>query len=314
MKKNILITGAGGFVAAYLINLLDEEENNIVGIDIVENKNIKPKKAHYIFQKLDLLENKIEEIIKFIQPDYIYHLAGISFVPFSIKEPEYTYKINFLATFNLLETIAKLKKFPKTLIVSSGDIYKVPDDANIKITENFELHPRTPYAVSKICSEVLSKKYFLIDKIPLVIVRPFNHTGPGQRDEFAPISFAKQVVQIVKGLKYPLIEIGNVKVFRDYTDVRDVVKSYKLAIEKSNGDIYNVCSGRTVEIEYILNYFISKSKIDIKKRISDVLFRDNINKWICGDNTKIKNELGWAQEISLEKTLDDIYNFYLANI
>ncbi|HOK40528.1 MAG TPA: GDP-mannose 4,6-dehydratase [bacterium] len=309
MKRKIFISGVSGFVGKYLVELLDDENNEITGIDINDNKYIKTNKANFLFQKIDLLDfEKINKLINFSQPDYIYHLAGISFVPFSVKNSETTYKINFLGTYNILESANKLLNKPKVLVVSSGDIYKINDNQK-KIKESDKVLPTTPYAVSKYCSEILAQKYFNIDKLPLVIVRPFNHTGPFQREEFAPISFAKQIVQIVKGQKRDYVEAGNIDVWRDYTDVRDVVKAYKLLIELGNGEIYNVCSGQAISIEYIIKYFISKTNKEIKIRINDALFRTNINKYVCGDNTKICL-LGWKPEIPITKTFDDIYNYY----
>lgn len=309
---NILITGAGGFVAYHLINKLDVSGSNIYGVDVVQNKSVSVNNAKYLFQKLDLLDKKsLFKTISFVKPDYIYHLAGISFVPDSVKSPEKTYYINFLGTFNLLEAVRTINIKPKVLVVSSADVYSVKNishNKDFKINENHPVEPHTPYAVSKLAVEILSRKYWTTDKIPIVIVRPFNHTGPYQRTDFAPPAFAKRVVDVVKEKKSNLIETGNTKVWRDYTDVRDVVDAYVRVIECSNGEIYNVCNGKSIEIAFILNYFIEKSGLDIKRKISPALFRTDIDKYVCGDNEKIFNATGWKSQIDILTTLDDIYN------
>lgn len=295
-----LITGINGFVGRHLANHLLGNKHEVFGFDRVGTKL--PKCTVY---PCDLLDNKkVNEIVGKTSPDYIFHMAAQSSVMKSWSEPELTKKINVEGTKNLLESALKHSPKAKILIVSSGEVYGIQKE--FPINESAYLNPISPYAESRVEQESLSSQYAK-KGMHIVVSRSFQHTGPGQPDNFACSSFAKQIVEI-ENKKKKIVEVGNLAPERDFSDVRDIVKAYLLALEKCPSGVYNICSGKSYSIREILKMLIGNKKIRIAEKEGKVRKVD-IPK-LVGNNSKFRNHAGWKPEIPMKKTLNDLLDYW----
>jgi len=271
MKKiKALITGSEGFVGPHLRKELEDNGYEVLRTSLRgRNDSI----------KCDITNKKqVEELIDSTKPDLIFHLAGFSSPSKSFKQPEICFKINVDGTKNLLESVAKLSNC-KVLIVSSAEVYGNPK--YLPIDENHPLNPLSPYAESRVEQEKITLKY-----PNTIIARSFNHTGPGQSTDFVIPSFKKQINDAKEG---DTIYVGNLDILKDFSHVRDVVRAYRLLMEKGTlGEIYNVGSGGGYNIGSILKELIKKSGKNLEIKKTPLKFNNfEIKKSIC-DNTKIK--------------------------
>lgn len=308
--KTTFITGINGFVGKYLSELLLSKGFEVYGID--RSDSIENNKINYF--RVDLLDsNKIKQIIEKIKPEIIFHLAGFSSVKKSFEQPEICKKINITGTKNLLDAILDSDINPKILIISSADVYGIPKST--PILETAEINPTSPYAESRKEQEELCLEYYNKYNLNIIISRSFPHIGPGQQPIFVTSDFAKQIAEIEKGIKEPIIKVGNIEARRDFTDVRDIVRAYLLAVQKcKSGEIYNICSNNLYSIKEILDKLLSFSKINIKIELDSAKIRPNDIPVLQGDNSKFKQQTKWSPKISIEKTLKDILNFWRAII
>ena len=309
-----LITGISGFVGSYLAEFLLDKKYKVFGTfyDKSTFSNI-----DNILDKIEIFEcdirnyNSLKTIIEKVRPDEIYHLAAISFVPNSLKDPKLTFDTNLYGTLNLYQAVIEQKINPKILFVGSADEYGIVNKNDIPIKENCPLHPVNPYSISKASVDFLSYAYFKNYNLNIIRVRPFNHIGPRQSPEFVCSSFAKQIAEIEKGMKEPVIMVGNLEAKRDFTDVRDMVRAYWLAIQKGElGDVYNICSGKAVSIKEILDKLLSISKTNIKVKQDLNRMRSSDIPILLGNFTKFRTQTSWEQEISFEKTLRCILDYW----
>jgi GDP-4-dehydro-6-deoxy-D-mannose reductase len=296
-----LITGINGFVGPHLKQHLVNNGFEVFGTDI--------SNGELVDYNVDLLDKQaVYDLISKITPDFIFHLAAQSSVKLSFIKPELTREINVTGTKNLLDAVKLIVPDSRILVVGSADVYGVPDET--PLTENSKLNPISPYGKSKLEQEKLALSYGL----NLVISRSFTHTGPGQTSIFVCSDFAKQIVEIENG-KEAVINVGNIDVRRDFTDVRDIVKAYLLALEKCNfNEVYNICSGNTYSIREILNILLSLTDKDIRVESDPTKLRKNDILLMEGDNSKFIEITGWKAEISLEKTLKDLLDYWRKNI
>lgn len=270
--KKALITGITGFVGPHLKRELEHNKYDVYGLALSDGGN-------KVF-KCDITNSdRVLEVIQEIMPDCIFHLAGFSSVSKSFQQPDKCYKINVTGTKNLLDAVKKSGIRPRILIVSSAEVYGVPK--YLPIDEKHPLNPISPYGKSRVEQEEIALK----SGLPVIISRSFNHTGPGQSDSFVIPSFRKQIKEAKDG---GTIYVGNLGVVRDFSDVRDVVKAYRILVEKGKeGDIYNVGSGIGYGLRDILDKLVmlSGKKLEIKKDISKIR-KDDIPKLIA-DNGKV---------------------------
>jgi len=316
--KKYLITGFSGFVSKYFVEYLNRihEKVNILGIDVVKpyfdlkhsgSSNIK-------FSKVDLLnKDRVRRIILRFKPDFILHLASFSSVAFSWQKPVLSFYNNTNIFLNLLEAIREAGIKCRVLSVGSSEEYGIVRDEDLPLSESTQLNPISPYAVARVSQELLSKIYVEGYGLDIVMTRSFNHIGPQQKEIFVVSSFAKQVVIIRKENRSKgVLRVGNLKIVRDFLDVRDVVKAYYLLLENGrNGQIYNVCSGKGVTLKEIINYIADYLKIEVKLKVDQSLVRPNDNPVIIGNNKKIRNELGWHPKIPLRKSIADICEYWM---
>jgi len=303
--KTALITGGAGFVGSYLI---DELTDNQIEVSITKLKgepfdNIKVRAVY----DLDITNPvQIEDVLNASTPDYIFHLAAQSSVAKSWSEPAETMSINAIGTINLLEAVRKIDKKVRILLVGSGEEYGFVKPDEVPVSETNLLRPGNIYAASKAVQGMIGQIYSRAYGMEIIMVRAFNHIGPGQSPMFVVADFAKQIAEIEKGLAEPVMRVGNLEAKRDFTDVRDVVRGYKLLIEQGNtGEYYNIGSGKAVKIRDVLDKLLSMADVKIevvhdpkKARPVDVLV-------IEADVTKISNDIDWKKEIDLDNSLKD---------
>lgn len=305
-----LITGIGGFVGKYFVDslLTHEPDAEIYGIDIVEKISIPVR-----YSCINLVNvSKVEKTIFEIKPDYILHLAAMSSVASSWKDPAGTFKNNTGAMLNLLEAVRQFSPQTKILAVGSSDVYGNVSNS-CACTEDMPLSPQSPYAVARVSQESLCHLYATEFGVHVIMSRSFNHFGPGQSERFALGSFMRQLVNIKSG-KQREMHTGNLDFSRDFSDVRDVVEAYYLMLHNAKkGSIYNICSGRAVSLRKIVA--IAEEKLNVKALIvsEQQKMRPNDIKCIYGSSEKIKKELGWKPVFSLEQTISDTLEWCLKN-
>jgi GDP-4-dehydro-6-deoxy-D-mannose reductase len=291
----VLLTGATGFVGNHVQAQLDS-------VSLV-SANGKPIEL----MNVSALNQRVAEL----NFDAVIHLAAQSFVPESFANPKQTFDVNFIGTFNLLSAM-KSKGFKgKFLFVSSGDVYGKVSEQVLPVTEKLLPKPGNPYAVSKLAAEALCYQWSQTEGMHIIIARPFNHIGPGQRDSFAVSSFAKQIAEIKLGLRENKLEVGDIDTTRDFADVRDIVRAYELLLSYGhNGEIYNVCSGTEFTLREMINRMLALSGVEATVHQDSKRLRISDQRRVRGDNTKLHRDTGWKPLITLEKTLQDLLVYW----
>jgi GDP-4-dehydro-6-deoxy-D-mannose reductase len=313
--KKALITGATGFAGSYLVENLIKNNYDVIGTFLTEDsiKNVK-NNDHLKFLKVDLLnEDQTFSLVEKEKPDYIFHLAALTSPGRSFDNPRETFVNNISAQINLLEAVKKSKLNSKILIVSSAEVYGLVAHKDLPIDEETALNPTSPYAVSKLAQDFLGLQYYNSYKQRIVRVRPFNHIGPRQSPDFVVSGFAKRIVEIERGEK-EIMKIGNLSSKRDFTDVKDMVEAYRLALEKGkSGEVYNLGLGESFEIKFILDKLIGLSGKSVKTEQDDNLMRPSDNPDLICNCTKFRNLTGWVPQVPIDKTLEDTLNYWRNN-
>ena len=311
----VLITGITGFVGSHMVEYLMTKP----GIEIYGVKRWRSRTEHieHIFDKVDIREcdirdlSSVTQIIKEIMPDWIFHLAAQSFVPTSWHAPAETLTTNIIGNLNILEAVRAVGINPRIQIAGSSEEYGMVYKDEIPVKETNQLRPLSPYAVSKVGQDMLSYQYFMSYKLNIIRTRGFNHTGPRRGEVFVTSNFAKQIAEIEKGLKEPVIYVGNLEAVRDFTDVRDMVKGYYLALDKGEpGEVYNICSGKGYAIKDVLEMLLKLSKVKVEIKQDPARLRPSDVPILIGDNTKFIKQTGWKPEIPFEQTLKDILDYW----
>ena len=244
-------------------------------------------------------------------PEAVLHLAALSFVPDSFKAPEATYEVNFLGTLRLLEALAETGFKGRFLFVSSGDAYGMVAAESLPVREVQPLRPRNPYAVSKVAAEALCFQWSQTGPFEVVMARPFNHIGAGQAPTFAISDFARQIAEISAGQRPPVLEVGNIDVTRDFTDVKDVLKAYELLMSKGrNGEVYNVCSGVERSVRSLVEQLLELAGVEAEIQNDPSRFRPSDQPRVCGDNEKLFRDTGWKTKVSMDDTLLNLYRYW----
>lgn len=313
--KRVLITGISGFVGSHLAEFLLKKNLEVYGTIRWRSKT---ENIDHLKNKIKLLQanlrdgHSVETIIKEVEPDYVFHLAAQSFVPMSWRAPVDTLETNILGTVNLFEAIRKYNIDPRIQVAGSSEEYGLVYPNEIPIKETNPLRPLSPYGVSKVTQDMLSYQYNKSYGMKIVLTRAFNHTGPRRGDVFVTSNFSKQIVEIERGLKKPVIFVGNLNAQRDFTDVRDVVRAYWLSLEKCKfGEVYNVCSGKSMTIKSVLDLLLKLSKAKkIKIKQDPKRMRPADVEILLGDYKKFHKATGWRPEIPFEKTMEDLLDYW----
>lgn len=304
--SRVLIFGAGGFVGSYLCKEFLNNGYKVSGTDKGEESAL-PSEVD--FYRTDLMQaNEVEKLIDQIQPDIIVNLAAISSVGASWNMPQTTMAINVIGALNIMEAARKSEQKPRILFVGSSEEYVISENP---LDENTQLNANNPYGISKVTQEQFAKLYREQYGLKIYCVRPFNHTGIGQRDSFVLPSFCKQVAEIDKSGKDGKIQVGNLKVKRDFSHVKDVVRAYRMIVESDNcNQIYNVGSGNAYGLEDMLTYIIGLSNQHIEIEVDQNRIRPTDQPVICCDRSLIGKELGWEPQYNVYDALKEMYEYY----
>lgn len=311
----VLITGITGFVGSHLADFLLSKHNvEVHGIERWRSKteNIEHIKSNLNLHECDIRDSSsVRKVIDEVRPDKIFHLAGQSFVPSSWSAPAETLTTNIIGELNIFEAVRDTLIKPVILIAGSSEEYGMVNKNEIPVKETNPLRPLSPYGVSKVGQDLLAYQYFMSYKMNIVRTRAFNHTGPRRGEVFVESDFAKQIVRIEKGLQKPVINVGNLNAVRDFTDVRDIVRAYCVALERVKyGEVYNICSGKGYSIREILEILLSLSNIKPKLKVDSKRMRVSDVPILIGSNSKFKKETQWKPTIPLSNTLGDLLNFW----
>jgi len=296
-----MITGSLGFVGKHLSNELTANGYSVCGIDIQAG-------AHT--DAVNLLDrDAVRKYIRLTQPDVIFHLAAQAAIPYSWKEPQKTFEINVIGAVNLLEALCNEKSSCRVVIVGSADQYGVSGLIG-PISEEIPLTPRNPYAVSKKAQEEIATVYAGAFDLDICFTRTFNHCGPGQKPGFLVPDICNGIVQVEQGLSKSL-KIGNTDAIRDFTDVRDISKAYRLICEKGySGEVYNVGTGNGHSAKEILDSLLSMTEFDVPVTPDKERMRPSDTPVVVCDNTKLRKQTGWTPIIPLVQTLRETLEYY----
>lgn len=303
----ILITGIGGFVGRHLLHHItsvnpDAELHGTI-LDASDGRQ-----TAAICHTVDLNdEPQVLSLIASVRPDCIYHLAAQASPRISFQAPWDTLANNVRSQLNLILACLRADIRPRILIVSSAEIYG--PGTGTAITENAALCPTSPYGVSKAAQDLLGLQYYFSHNIPIIRARPFNHFGPGQREGFVAPDLAMQIARIEAGLQPPVLEVGNLSPRRDFTDVRDIVRAYRLLVEKGEpGTAYNVASGTARSIQEMLDTLLDFSHVSIAVHTDPARFLPVDVPVRLGNFERLCAATDWRPQISFEQTLLDVLN------
>ncbi len=308
MPLRVFVTGATGFVGRHLTRLLREQGDDVSGTCFPDKAcPEEPQIFHLDLRSGDSLSEALDRG----RPEWIIHLAALSNVRRSWDQRQETLETNLLGTSRLLEAVRGSHPSARVLFISSSDVYGALSPGERYFREDDPFHAVNPYAYSKIAGELLCQFYVQVEKLDIVLARPFPHTGPGQAADFVFADWARQIVRIERGLSEPVIRVGNLQVRRDYSDVRDVVRAYVLLMQKGRtGEIYNVCSGKAVSLREVLETLLALSPKKIEVREDPSKLRKTDIPFLGGDGSKFRGETGWAAEIPLARTLGDLIEYW----
>lgn len=324
MKTKSFVTGICGFVGSHLAEYLLSKDEEVSGIKRWRSSmdNIDHIKDKLFLYDCDLLEpSNLYSVISEIKPDYVFHLAAQSFVPYSFENPTQTLRVNGEGTMNLLEAVRKAKETfgidPIIHICGSSEYYGQVKKEETPITEVQPFRPQSPYGASKVIEDALGSMYYRIYGLKTFVTRSFTHSGPRRSDIFFISAFAKQIALIEAGKQEPVIYVGNLDSVRTIMDVRDTVRAYyMLSRDRKFGEAYNIGGDRTVTVREVLDILLSlsfyKSKIQIKVRQS--LLRPVDVTLQIPDCSKLQKRIDWKPVIMLEKTLLDTLDFWREKI
>lgn len=306
-----LIIGGGGFVGGYLIRELAAHGYEVHATHLPA-ENISACCEKHVLNILE--KDDISALINSVSPDVIYHLAAQSSVSVSWKNPQMTAEINVIGAINVLEAVRESAGKKRLAVIGSGEEYGYIREGACPLKESEPLNPGNIYAATKACQEMLGRIYSRAYGMDIVMVRAFNHSGPEQSPVFVISDFCKQIAEIEKGINPPEISVGNLSAMRDFTDVRDVVRAYRLlASNGKSGKIYNVGRGQAVSIQYILDTALSLSSAVITVKTDTSRLRASDIPVIEPDITEIQNDTGWTAEISVAQTIEDTLNYWRNN-
>jgi GDP-4-dehydro-6-deoxy-D-mannose reductase len=314
-----LITGITGFAGSHLAEFcLGRGDIEVFG---TARWRSRMDNVNHIVDDITLLDCDLKDSVAVrhclseVRPDYIFHLAAQSFVPTSWKAPVETMVTNVVGEINLFEAMRELKLDSRIQLACSSEEYGMVYEDEVPIKETNPLRPLSPYGVSKVAQDLLGYQYHESYGLFVVRTRGFNHTGPRRGDVFVSSNFSRQIAMIEKGKQQPVLSVGNLQARRDFTDVRDMVKGYWLALEKGEpGEVYNIGSGRDVTIRSMLDILLGYSSVEIEVRQDPSRMRPSDVEVLLADNTKFRTLTGWEPEIPLEKTLEDLLNYWRENI
>ena len=302
----VLITGAMGFAGRHLVACSAGAGATTMGLgrQAVDAGETPAGLSDYLVA--DLLDPKqAERAVRSTAPDRVFHLAAEASVARSWEDPAGAILSNLSGTLHLLEAVRRHAPRARVLVACSGEEYGVPQ--RLPVDEQHPLRPRNPYAVSKASADLAAGFYTESHGLHVVRARAFNHAGPGQSATYVVANFARQIAaaEAASAERSFELQTGNLDVRRDFTDVRDVVRAYWMALEKAEPGVYNVCSGKSVGVGEILATLAGETALEVKARVDPALLRENEVMEIVGSHDRLTQATGWRPEIPLDRTLRD---------
>lgn len=315
----VLITGITGFVGSHLAEWALERGAEVVGALRWRSNT---EHIEHVRDRLTLIQSDLRELssarelVERAAPDYIVHLAAQSVPAASWQTPAETLMTNAISQMNLFEAIRQLAARSRFLVIGSSEEYGLVYPEELPVRETNPLRPLSPYAVSKVTQDLMGFQYWKSYGLDVVRARAFNHEGPRRGDAFATSNFAKQIAEIEAGLRKPVVEVGDLKPSRDFSDVRDIVRGYWDLLERGTaGDVYNLCSGMDWTIERMLTLLLAQSTVgSIEVRTDPTRLRPSDILVLRGSFAKIESAVGWRPRIPLEQTLGDLLEYWRRRI
>jgi len=312
----VLITGITGFAGSHLADYILSNHSGVDVFGIVRWRS-RMDNILQIQDKIELVEADLKDMVSLravladVKPDRIFHLAAQSFVPTSWKCPAETFAINVIGEINLFESILALNQTPKIQIAGSSEEYGQVFSNEIPMKETNPLRPLSPYAVSKVAQDLLAFQYHKSYAVRAIRTRGFNHTGPRRGDVFVTSSFAKQIAEIEKKKRPPVIHVGNLEAKRDFTDVRDMARAYWLSLEKGvEGEVYNIGSGQAYSMQEVLDLLMSLSRSKMEIKVDPARLRPSDVPVLLSDSSKFRALTGWRPMIPFKQTILDLLNYW----
>jgi len=311
----ILITGAEGFAGSHLVDCCLEQGDEVWGTcrPGARTFNIAQQLDHITLRVGDLTQpDFLRGVLRENKFDALFHLAGISFVRDAEREPARTYEANLLSGIHLLEAVRTLSTHTRVVLVSSAEVYGPVAPERLPVTEDYPFAPPVSiFAAGKAALELAAHPLIKIYGLHVVLARPFNHTGPRQRADFVCSTFAEQIAKVETGAE-PVIHVGDLSPRRDFSDVRDIARGYRLlALQGVKGEAYNLATGKSVRVQEILDILVNLARVKVEIRQDSTRLRGaNQVMDVRGSIEKIKAATGWSPEIPLEKTLKDLLNWH----
>lgn len=314
-----LITGASGFAGSHLCEyLLDQAGWELFAVCFAActTENLDPIRERITMLSGDLMAaDWVAETLAEARPEVVFHLAAQSSPSASLVDPAGTLVNNMVSQVNLFQGILKASLDPLVLVVGSGDEYGLVRPGEVPVDEDTPLRPANPYAVSKIAQDFLAFQYFLSHGLRAVRVRPFNHIGPRQSPVFVTADWAKQIAEIEAGLRPPVVRVGNLSAQRDFTDVRDMVRAYYLAVTKGEpGQVYNIGSGVPHGVAEVLQILTGLGETSVRVETDPGRLRPSDIPVLACDSTRFRRRTGWEPRIPLEQSLRDILDYWRGQV
>ena len=291
----VLVTGSKGFVGQWLIAHLEEHGDEVIGLDT----------------EVDVTEpSGLRDAVVTAAPDGICHLAALASVGASWGASEATYRVNTVGTANILDAALACEPRPRVLLISSSEVYGKVSPADLPLSEDRDFAPVSPYAASKAAAEIIGLQAWLGAGLEVVRARPFNHTGPGQRHDFVVPALAEQIARAVRS-GADRLSTGNLEARRDMSDVRDVVRAYRMLLVSGRpGQVYNVCRGEAVSIREVAERLLAIAGVHLPIVVDPARVRPVEIPELRGDRSRIEHAVGWRPEIDLDRTLADVLAYW----
>ncbi len=312
--RRALITGAAGFAAGHLAELLLAGGWEVGGLDRPDagrekNSRILGRMEYFPADLRDY--GPVRRAVAAFRPSVVFHLGAVAFLPHARKDPSLISDVNVKGTLHVIRSCLESSPPPRLVLISSAEVYGRSASTPRPLTERTPLLPANIYAWSKVCAEEAAFLYHRTAGLDAVICRPFNHIGPRQSRLFVSSDIARQLVRAGTGKGEAAVAIGSLDSARDFTDVRDIVRGYLLAAERGEaGRIYNLCSGRAVPIREILGILVEKSGLSVEIRREEERLRPGEVESVCGDPSAFTALTGWRPEIPLERSLEDVLEYW----
>ncbi|MEM8930692.1 MAG: GDP-mannose 4,6-dehydratase [Acidobacteriota bacterium] len=312
-----LITGITGFAGSHLAEYLLANHPDVEVWGTHRWRSPFDNLTDDVQSRVHLIEtdlrdaNSVLSTLDKVRPDFIFHLAAQSFVPTSWTAPSETLDTNIIGQTNIFEACRRLGLDPVIQIACSSEEYGLVHPEETPIKETNPLRPLSPYAVSKVGQDYLGYQYFMSYGLKVIRTRGFNHTGPRRGDVFVASNFAKQLARIKAGLAEPVMRVGSLTAIRDFTDVRDMVRAYWLAVNHAKpGEVYNIATGHGITIQELLDRLIELSGVEVDVQQDPARMRPSDVEILIGDASKFRADTGWEPQVPLEKTLADIVAYW----